>query len=306
MDSGCDFFWTVMRPWKARKAVFAVVSHGAKNLSEAMTIASEGLRHSPDNHASPAKNYTIWLDDNVDELFTIEYCNCSKESINTSSESSSSEEFDSDHAPPERENLTIRRSQEASSARVDIIILKYLPDLKHASGINDIWEREALMQISLVKKIVKIAYAKDNSIPRVYGFLDESYSTLGKVNLRIILNDGEKHKIIPTEFIVTGPDWPDQFPEILLGSPWMRENSITRSKMSTTDNSDIISLNLRFRNSQNRNVIFVIEVSKNDLVSVIADRVRAILAPHLPVRPHNFHLQQIYPTNKEDVCNQRI
>ncbi|UZO07972.1 uncharacterized protein OCT59_028240 [Rhizophagus irregularis] len=41
------------------EAVFAVVSHGAKNLSEAMTIASEGLRHSPDNHASPAKNYTI-------------------------------------------------------------------------------------------------------------------------------------------------------------------------------------------------------------------------------------------------------
>ena len=41
----------------------------------------------------------------------------------------------------------------------------------------------------------------------------------------------------------------------------------------------------------------MIEVSKNDLVSVIADRVRAILAPHLPVRPHNFHLQQIYPTS---------
>jgi hypothetical protein len=40
-------------------AVFAVVSHGAKNLSEAMTIASEALRHSPDNHASPARNYTI-------------------------------------------------------------------------------------------------------------------------------------------------------------------------------------------------------------------------------------------------------
>jgi hypothetical protein len=40
-------------------AVFAVVSHGAKNLSEAMTIASEALHHSPDNHASPAKNYTI-------------------------------------------------------------------------------------------------------------------------------------------------------------------------------------------------------------------------------------------------------
>ena len=40
-------------------AVFAVVAHGAKNLSKAETIASEALRHSPDNHASPAKNYTI-------------------------------------------------------------------------------------------------------------------------------------------------------------------------------------------------------------------------------------------------------
>ena len=45
-------------------AVFAVISNGAKNLSEAMTIASKSLQHSPDNHASPAKNYTIvnyWL-----------------------------------------------------------------------------------------------------------------------------------------------------------------------------------------------------------------------------------------------------
>ena len=40
-------------------AVFAVIAHRAKNLSEAMTIASEALRHFPDNHASPAKNYTI-------------------------------------------------------------------------------------------------------------------------------------------------------------------------------------------------------------------------------------------------------
>ena len=94
-------------------------------------------------------------------------------------------------------------------------ILKYLPDLKHASSINDIGSNANFIS----EKIVKIAYAKDNSIPRVYGFPDESYSTLEKVNLRIILNDGEKHKIIPTEFIVTGPDWPDQFPEILLGLP---------------------------------------------------------------------------------------
>ncbi|RIA81918.1 hypothetical protein C1645_836203 [Glomus cerebriforme] len=40
-------------------AVFAVVSNGAKNLSETMTIASQVLRHLPDNHASPAQNYTI-------------------------------------------------------------------------------------------------------------------------------------------------------------------------------------------------------------------------------------------------------
>ncbi|PKB92172.1 hypothetical protein RhiirA5_445743, partial [Rhizophagus irregularis] len=35
-------------------AVFAVVSNCAKNLLEAMTIASEALRHSSDNYASPA------------------------------------------------------------------------------------------------------------------------------------------------------------------------------------------------------------------------------------------------------------
>src|SRR6185312_6791479 len=48
----------------------------------------------------PLEERVKWLDDNVDELFTMEHCNCSKESINTSSEFSSSEEFNSDHAPP--------------------------------------------------------------------------------------------------------------------------------------------------------------------------------------------------------------
>ncbi|UZO27419.1 uncharacterized protein OCT59_019616 [Rhizophagus irregularis] len=84
-------------------------------------------------------------------------------------------------------------------------ILKYLPDLKHASGINDIWEREVNLEWPkrviladfrfridicananfISEKIVKIAYAKDNSIPRVYGFPDESYSTLGKLLIRL-------------------------------------------------------------------------------------------------------------------------
>jgi hypothetical protein len=40
-------------------SVFAVVAHGIKNLSEANTIASQALRHSPDNHASPSDRYTI-------------------------------------------------------------------------------------------------------------------------------------------------------------------------------------------------------------------------------------------------------
>ncbi len=40
-------------------AVFAVTIHCAKNLSKAGTISDEALHHSPDNHASPSKRYTI-------------------------------------------------------------------------------------------------------------------------------------------------------------------------------------------------------------------------------------------------------
>ena len=53
---------------------------------------------------------------------------------------------------------------------------------------------------------------------------DVSYSTLGKVNLCITFNDGKKHKSIPSEFIVVRPDWPDHFPDVTLGMPWLREN----------------------------------------------------------------------------------
>ena len=35
---------------------------------------------------------------------------------------------------------------------------------------------------------------------------DASYSTLGKVNLHIGFEDGEKHKSTPVEFIVLGSD----------------------------------------------------------------------------------------------------
>jgi hypothetical protein len=54
---------------------------------------------------------------------------------------------------------------------------------------------------------------------------DAIYSTIGKVNLHIGFNDGEKHKSTPGEFIVVGPDWPG--PELILGGPWFRENGAT-------------------------------------------------------------------------------
>ena len=56
---------------------------------------------------------------------------------------------------------------------------------------------------------------------------DGSYSILGKVNLRIGFEDGEKHKSTPVEFIVVGPDWPDYFPDLVLGIPWFQENGAT-------------------------------------------------------------------------------
>jgi len=68
------------------------------------------------------------------------------------------------------------------------------------------------------EKNMKIAYMKEGSISKINRFLGESYFALGKINLSIILNDDEKYKSIPTEFIVIRSDWPDQFSEILLGS----------------------------------------------------------------------------------------
>jgi hypothetical protein len=47
---------------------------------------------------------------------------------------------------------------------------------------------------------------------------DAIYFTIGKVNLHIGFNDGEKHKSTPVEFMVLGPDWPR--PDLILGGPW--------------------------------------------------------------------------------------
>src|SRR5579871_6261651 len=84
-------------------------------------------------------------------------------------------------------------------------ILEYLPDqdLRNARNINNVWEKEVNLERSkritltdfrygidigananyISEKNVKIAYAKDDSIPRLNGLLGESYSTLGEVNL---------------------------------------------------------------------------------------------------------------------------
>jgi len=33
--------------------------------------------------------------------------------------------------------------------------------------------------------------------------------------------------ITPVEFIVLGPDWPDYYPDLVLGMPWFQENGAT-------------------------------------------------------------------------------
>ena len=56
---------------------------------------------------------------------------------------------------------------------------------------------------------------------------DASYSTLGKDNLYISFDDSKNHKSTSSEFIVLGPDWPDYFPDLVLGMPWFQENGAT-------------------------------------------------------------------------------
>jgi hypothetical protein len=50
----------------------------------------------------------------------------------------------------------------------------------------------------------------------------------------------KKHKSILIEFIVVGPDWPNHFPDLTLGMPWLRENGTTldicNSKLLLADN----------------------------------------------------------------------
>ncbi|RIA94567.1 hypothetical protein C1645_817844 [Glomus cerebriforme] len=87
-------------------AVFAVVAHGVKNLSKAMTIASKSLQYLPNNHASPAKNYTI-----VNYWLRREPYHQS-----TSSETSSSESSSFENSLSESSSLSETISFESSSS----------------------------------------------------------------------------------------------------------------------------------------------------------------------------------------------
>ena len=84
---------------------------------------------------------------------------------------------------------------------------------------------------------------------------DVSYSTLGNVNLHIGFNDGKKHKNISGEFIVLGPDWPDYFPDLILGMPWFRESDATLdicdSKLLLDNNFAISFKEVKYESMQN-------------------------------------------------------
>ncbi|PKK59343.1 hypothetical protein RhiirC2_821158 [Rhizophagus irregularis] len=74
------------------------------------------------------------------------------------------------------------------------------------------------------------------------------------------------------------------------------------SKMSSSADNDIISLNFRYRNAENKNIIFVIEISKDKQVSDLEEEVRKKLGP---INRNDF-LRQIYPEEKPMRTEDRI
>ncbi|PKC72548.1 hypothetical protein RhiirA1_452185 [Rhizophagus irregularis] len=72
--------------------------------------------------------------------------------------------------------------------------------------------------------------------------------------------------------------------------------------MSTSADNDIISLNFRYHNAGNKNVIFVIEISKDKTVSDLEEEVRKKLGS---INRNDF-LRQIYPEEKPMRTEDRI
>ena len=92
---------------------------------------------------------------------------------------------------------------------VDCVVEENIPIVAVIdSGVNI-----NVIKQKFINKLGLTYYIESNSIEMP----DTSYSTLGKVNLYISFNDSEKHKTIPSEFIVLGPDWPGL--DLILGMP---------------------------------------------------------------------------------------
>ncbi|PKK43975.1 hypothetical protein RhiirC2_859260 [Rhizophagus irregularis] len=72
--------------------------------------------------------------------------------------------------------------------------------------------------------------------------------------------------------------------------------------MSASADNDIISLNFRYRNAENKNIIFAIEISKDKKVSDLENEMRKRLGP---IERNDF-LRQIYPEEKPMRTEDRI
>jgi hypothetical protein len=107
---------------------------------------------------------------------------------------------------------------------------------KSIPGVLDMGADMNIISYKYISELGITYNSENNSIEAP----DVSYSTLGKINLHISFDDGEKHKRTPIEFIVLGPEWPDYYPVLVLGMPWFRENGATldicNSKLLLDDN----------------------------------------------------------------------
>ncbi len=72
--------------------------------------------------------------------------------------------------------------------------------------------------------------------------------------------------------------------------------------MSTSADNDIVSLNFHYHNVGNKNILFMIEISKDKKVSDLEEKVRKKLG----LINHNNFFCQIYPTEKSIQSEDRI
>jgi hypothetical protein len=72
--------------------------------------------------------------------------------------------------------------------------------------------------------------------------------------------------------------------------------------MSTSADNDIVSLNFRYHNAGNKNILFMIEISKDKKVSDLEEEVIKKLGP---INRNDF-LRQIYPAEKSMRSEDRI